>query len=36
MIVMGARGESVVAELLLGSVSHGVIKYSNVPVLVVR
>ncbi len=36
LIVIGARGVSVVTEMLLGSVSHGVIKYSNVPVLVVR
>lgn len=36
MIVMGARGISGVEELFLGSVSHGVIKHVNLPVLVVR
>jgi nucleotide-binding universal stress UspA family protein len=36
LIVMGARGISSIAELILGSVSHGVIKHVNTPVLVVR
>jgi nucleotide-binding universal stress UspA family protein len=36
LIVMGARGISRVEEMLLGSVSHGVIRHTRLPVLVVR
>ncbi|MBO3753841.1 MAG: universal stress protein [Candidatus Brockarchaeota archaeon] len=36
MIVMGARGLSRVREILLGSVSDGVVRHASCPVLVVK
>jgi nucleotide-binding universal stress UspA family protein len=36
LIIMGARGISGVEEVLLGSVSHGVIRHAQLPVLIVR
>ncbi len=36
LMVMGARGISSVKELILGSVSHGVLKHASIPVLVIR
>ena len=36
LIVIGARGLSVVKEILLGSVSHGVTRHAVCPVLVVK
>lgn len=36
LIVMGARGLSKIKEMLLGSVSDGVIRYACCPVLVVK
>jgi len=36
LIVMGARGLSKIKEMLLGSVSDGVIRHACCPVLVVR
>jgi len=36
LIVMGARGISRIRELLMGSVSEGVIKNAHCPVLVVK
>ncbi len=36
LIVMGARGISKIKELLLGSVSDGVIRHASCPVLVVK
>jgi nucleotide-binding universal stress UspA family protein len=36
LIVMGARGIGTLSELVLGSVSHGVIKNAHCPVLVTR
>lgn len=36
MIVMGARGLSRIKEMLLGSVSDGVIRHAPCPVLVVK
>jgi len=36
LIVMGARGLSKVKEMLLGSVSDGVIRYACCPVLIVK
>ena len=36
LIVMGARGKSVIKELVLGSVSTGVIKNASSPVLITK
>jgi nucleotide-binding universal stress UspA family protein len=36
LIVIGARGLSTIKEILLGSVSHGVVMHANCPVLVVK
>jgi nucleotide-binding universal stress UspA family protein len=36
MIVVGSRGRGTAAGAVLGSVSHGLIKYASVPVLVVH
>ncbi|MEM2057099.1 MAG: universal stress protein [Thermoproteota archaeon] len=36
MIVMGARGLSRVKEIILGSVSEGVVRHASCPVLVVK
>lgn len=36
LIVMGARGLSTIKEILLGSVSHGVVNHASCPVLVVK
>ncbi|MFZ2854656.1 MAG: universal stress protein [Rhodocyclaceae bacterium] len=35
-IVMGARGESLLAEILIGSVTQEVIRLSDIPVTVVK
>ena len=36
LIVMGCRGVGLMSEILLGSVSHGVIKHANCPVLIIK
>ena len=36
VIVMGSRGMSAIAELMLGSTSHKVVSHASCPVLVVR
>lgn len=36
LIVIGARGLSTIKEILLGSVSHGVVIHARCPVLVVK
>lgn len=36
MIVVGSRGLGTVAQVVLGSVSHGLLKYATIPVLVVH
>ena len=36
LIVIGARGLGIMKEILLGSVSHGVIVHAPCPILVVR
>jgi len=36
MVVMGARGRSPIAALLIGSVTEHVIQTSNVPVIAVK
>ena len=35
-IIMGARGLSTMKEILLGSVSHGVVNHAKCPVLVLK
>ncbi|MDR6881965.1 universal stress protein [Bacillus sp. 3255] len=36
LIVMGSRGVGLVSEILLGSVSHSVIKHVHCPVLIIK
>jgi len=36
VIVMGSRGMSAIAELVLGSTSHKVVSHASCPVLIVR
>jgi nucleotide-binding universal stress UspA family protein len=36
VIVMGSRGRSAIAELVLGSTSHKVVSHASCPVLIVR
>lgn len=36
LIVMGTGGKSVLAEIVVGSVSHGVLKHAECPVLTVK
>ena len=36
VIVMGSRGSSSIAELMLGSTSHKVVSHASCPVLIVR
>ncbi|WP_171683900.1 universal stress protein [Paenibacillus planticolens] len=36
LIVMGSRGVGLMSEILLGSVSHSVIKHANCPVLIIK
>jgi len=36
LVVMGSRGQSTIGNLLLGSVSSGVLRHSSCPVLVTR
>jgi len=36
VIVMGSRGLSTIAELMLGSTSHKVVSHASCPVLIVR
>ncbi|WP_433750311.1 universal stress protein [Paenibacillus amylolyticus] len=36
MIVMGTGGKGVLAEMIIGSVSHGVLKHAECPVLTVK
>ncbi|WP_168122326.1 universal stress protein [Paenibacillus sp. HB172176] len=36
LIVMGSRGAGLVSEILIGSVSHNVVKHSHCPVLIVK
>lgn len=36
LVVMGARGQSMIKNLLLGSVSNGVIRHASCPVLVAK
>jgi len=36
LIVMGARGVSKIREILLGSVSYGVVSHSKCPVLIIK
>ncbi|WFR63186.1 universal stress protein [Paenibacillus amylolyticus] len=36
MIVMGTGGKGVLAEMIMGSVSHGVLKHAECPVLTVK
>jgi nucleotide-binding universal stress UspA family protein len=35
-IIMGTRGESAIRELLVGSVTHDVIRLSELPVTLVK
>ncbi|MCP1136150.1 universal stress protein [Paenibacillus polysaccharolyticus] len=36
LVVMGTGGKSVLAEIVVGSVSHGVLKHAECPVLTVK
>ncbi|WP_145326490.1 universal stress protein [Paenibacillus xylanexedens] len=36
MIVMGTAGKGMLAEMIVGSVSHGVLKHAECPVLTVK
>ena len=36
LVVVGSRGHGALASTVLGSVSHGVLRYSDVPVVVAR
>lgn len=36
LIAMGTGGKSMLAEIVVGSVSHGVLKHANCPVLTVK
>ncbi|SDD93220.1 Nucleotide-binding universal stress protein, UspA family [Paenibacillus sp. CF095] len=36
MIVMGTGGKGMLAEMIVGSVSHGVLKHADCPVLTVK
>ncbi|UKS30910.1 universal stress protein [Paenibacillus sp. HWE-109] len=36
LIVMGSRGVGLMSEILLGSVSHGVIQHAHCPVLIIK
>ncbi|MGG1515645.1 universal stress protein [Paenibacillus oryzisoli] len=36
LILMGSRGAGLISEILLGSVSHNVIKHAHCPVMVTR
>ncbi|GIP27707.1 universal stress protein YxiE [Paenibacillus sp. J23TS9] len=36
LIIMGSRGIGLMSELLIGSVSHGVVQHAHCPVMIVR
>ncbi|WP_339181685.1 universal stress protein [Paenibacillus sp. FSL R5-0701] len=36
MIVMGTGGKGMLAEMIVGSVNHGVLKHAECPVLTVK